>query len=659
MKNNYHFLLLFFCFQMYSQVGINTTTPYAQLDIKSSNQATPSNTDGVLIPKIDTFPVTNPTATQQGMLVYLTTTVGLKLPGFYYWDNPTLTWVGINSSKCWELQGNSVTNPAVNFIGTTDNNDVVFKRFNQFAGLIGETNTSFGATIFNFTNTLFGSYNSAFGSNSLSSYNSGNNNTAVGSYNLFNNGSGSDNIAMGVLSLSNNDSGNSNVAVGNLTLSNSNGDFNIAIGDKAQADNIDTNTSNTIAIGYRAFADDNSLVIGNEALSGIECIAIGNRSYAGNYSTVIGYESSTINDGSNNTTLGYHTLFQSNVDDTTAIGANALSSINTGNKNTALGSNTLVNNLTGSENIAVGVESLYFNSTGNGNVAIGNLSLTHSNGNFNTAIGHFAQRDNPINSISNTIAIGYKSISYDNSLVIGNEAFSGIESISIGNKSSAIGFSNTTVGYESSTLSGGSNNTAIGYQSLFYSNADDNTAIGSRALSSNLSGNNNTALGSNALNFLLFGNNNTAIGYNAQVPLAFGNDQIRLGDTNINYAGIQVPWTITSDRRLKFNIQNSNLGLDFINQLNPVSYFRKNDETKKVEYGFIAQELEETLKTLGVSNVGLISKDDKGMYSVRYNDLIAPMVKAIQEQQIIITSLEEKLLLLEKKFEMLEKNKSN
>lgn len=70
-----------------SQVGINTTSPDAQLDIKSSNQAAPSNTDGILIPKIDAFPVTNPTAAQQGMLVYLTTISAGQQPGFYYWDN--------------------------------------------------------------------------------------------------------------------------------------------------------------------------------------------------------------------------------------------------------------------------------------------------------------------------------------------------------------------------------------------------------------------------------------------------------------------------------------------------------------------------------------------------------------------------------------------
>ena len=45
-----------------AQIGIGTTTPNATLDIRPSNQATPANTDGVLIPRIDTFPATNPTA---------------------------------------------------------------------------------------------------------------------------------------------------------------------------------------------------------------------------------------------------------------------------------------------------------------------------------------------------------------------------------------------------------------------------------------------------------------------------------------------------------------------------------------------------------------------------------------------------------------------
>lgn len=70
MKKNYFLFLLFLGMQsILAQVGINTTTPNALLEIKSSDQTVPSNTDGILIPKVDVFPTTNPTASQQGMLV--------------------------------------------------------------------------------------------------------------------------------------------------------------------------------------------------------------------------------------------------------------------------------------------------------------------------------------------------------------------------------------------------------------------------------------------------------------------------------------------------------------------------------------------------------------------------------------------------------------
>ncbi len=85
----------------------------------------------------------------------------------------------------------------------------------------------------------------------------------------------------------------------------------------------------------------------------------------------------------------------------------------------------------------------------------------------------------------------------------------------------------------------------------------------------------------------------------------------------------------------------------FIKQLNPVSYTRNNDINQKTEYGFIAQELEASLNQAGVTQNGIISKDDAGMYGVRYNDLLAPMVKAIQEQQKMIEELKAKVELLE------------
>lgn len=83
----------------FAQVGVNTTNPQAMLDIRSSNPAAPSTTDGLLIPKIHQFPNPNPGEDQQGMLVYLTTAQGPQLPGFYYWDYTTTTWIPIRGAS--------------------------------------------------------------------------------------------------------------------------------------------------------------------------------------------------------------------------------------------------------------------------------------------------------------------------------------------------------------------------------------------------------------------------------------------------------------------------------------------------------------------------------------------------------------------------------
>ena len=93
--------------------------PKGTLDITASNQATPSNTDGIIIPRIDAFPATDPGADQNSMLVYLTTTSGTNTPGFYYWDNTTTSWLPISSSTQdfdWLEQG-TTTPPDAN----TDN----------------------------------------------------------------------------------------------------------------------------------------------------------------------------------------------------------------------------------------------------------------------------------------------------------------------------------------------------------------------------------------------------------------------------------------------------------------------------------------------------------------------------------------------------------
>ena len=270
-----------------------------------------------------------------------------------------------------------------------------------------------------------------------------------------------------------------------------------------------------------------------------------------------------------------------------------------------------------------------------------------------------------INTTTQTLGTGAKTFTNDlivNGLTIGKGS---------GNK-----VSNTAMGEDALKVNGsdGFQNTAIGFNALAANtNGKFNTAIGMRAQGSNASGQHNTAVGVNSLNnlntgtqntavgsfsmkSLVTGNDNTAIGYNTIFSGLFSNsiaigsganifasNSIQIGNTSITSANIQVAWTTTSDRRWKSDIKTSNLGLDFINQLHPVSYLRKNDENKKTEYGFIAQELEETLNKIGITNAGILSKDGDGMYQVRYNDFIAPMVKAIQEQQITIEAQQKQI----------------
>jgi len=204
--------------------------------------------------------------------------------------------------------------------------------------------------------------------------------------------------------------------------------------------------------------------------------------------------------------------------------------------------------------------------------------------------------------------------------------YSSLQSLATGHSNSAFGtyslYSNTT----------GLVNSAFGTYSL-YSNttASFNSAFGYGTLFSNTTGNHNTAIGYNAGSGITTGSNNITIGSGSAVPDGTASHQIRLGNTAITYAGIQVAWTVTSDRRYKENINPIGLGLGFISKLNPVSYQRKNDENKKTEYGLIAQEVEQVLKELGIENHAMLTITDKGMYELRYNDLIAPMIKAIQE----------------------------
>ena len=84
----------------------------------------------------------------------------------------------------------------------------------------------------------------------------------------------------------------------------------------------------------------------------------------------------------------------------------------------------------------------------------------------------------------------------------------------------------------------------------------------------------------------------------------------------------------TSDERLKQDIEQEVLGLEFIDNLRPVTYRLKSDDSIKY-HGFIGQELEYVMH--GTSDDSLCRELSDGMISTDYVSLIAPIVKSIQE----------------------------
>jgi hypothetical protein len=89
----------------------------------------------------------------------------------------------------------------------------------------------------------------------------------------------------------------------------------------------------------------------------------------------------------------------------------------------------------------------------------------------------------------------------------------------------------------------------------------------------------------------------------------------------------------TSDRREKKDIYNTDLGLDFINKLRPVSYRWNTGVDNDVHYGLIAQEAEQVIAEVGkTEKTSIVTHDETtDRYGVRYSELISPLIKAVQE----------------------------
>jgi len=318
--------------------------------------------------------------------------------------------------------------------------------------------------------------------------------------------------------------------------------------------------------------------------------------------------------------------------------------------------------MTGDHNTCVGGTAGTALTTGAQNVAIGSSAgdgITSTNG--NVAVGHGALSGAHTN--TNTIAIGWNA-----------------------GESWTDGAGNVAVGAEAAKdMTTGTNNTLIGYRTMYGTVAADdpnsNTLVGYLAGTAIRGADNNTCIGDNAGATITTGDNNTCIGKGAAVSSADSTLAIAIGYNCMAHDdgsymsigtgtgtdrwwidfGSSNTWARESDERLKKNIEDSSLGLDFVNDLRAVKYQWKTGEEQSedvrrynkegelqtplkpelINYGMIAQEVKSALDTAGVDDFGGWSEDKDGIQALSVSSFVIPLIKAVQELTAKVKALED------------------
>lgn len=327
----------------------STANASAMLDVKST-------TKGMLIPRMSKTQKNTILTPASGLLVYQTSPDSV---GFHYFDGSNWLWLNPIESNDWKITGNTGTDTAINFFGTTDSEPIKFKQNNQQTAYFSSSNYFIGRDAGKFF-------------------------------------PGGDNVAFGRLALRDNKNGSGHVAIGAITLVSdttttvpflSGGPYaNTAVGYAALSNNLN-GTANTFVgaqTGVNIQFGSFNTAVGNRALSNANAVFANNTS---SYNAAFGFEAlHRVNTADSNAAFGYQ----------------ALKATQTGSSNVALGSLALLSNTSGSFNAVLGAEAFSANTTGALNTAIGyGTQVLFNNLQNATAIGAKARVD-----ISNAMVLG-------------------------------------------------------------------------------------------------------------------------------------------------------------------------------------------------------------------------------------------------------------
>ena len=499
-------------------------------------------------------------------------------------------------------------------------------------------NTALGVA--NLLNVTTGGGNTAVGSRNLTSLTTGGNNVAVGTQVLYRTTIGTNNTAIGSIAMEHNYTGGFNTAVGaNAIAALQSGDRNVGVGFQALGDQ--RTGEHNVAVG--------NLAMGNNSTAGpvSSCTAIGSMAYRfGRADTV--------------TAVGYCALGEA---------------VNTGERNTALGWKAGGQTTTGSDNLYAGFRAGELVTTGGNNVVLGSQAGSAMTINKRTVlVGALAGQNATVDDM---VAVGYKA---------GQSNTTGIRCTAVGSLALSLASSNdnTAVGYGAlQNLTSGVENTSLGlFAGSVLTTGEHNTNLGLRTGSSENTGSNNTNVGWLAGQWLVGQSNNTNVGaasgrlmQNGSNAVAVsnstclgngaavsGSNQVQLGNsstTTYAYGAVQD----RSDARDKADVRDTVLGLDFIKDLRAVDFkwdmrddyvvthedgsvevLQKDGSKKRNRYhhGLIAQQVREVMERHGVDFGGFQDHSMNGgcdVLSIGYTELIAPLIKAVQELSAQVESL--------------------